>query len=154
MSAEPSPIPPRVLAAAGALLAVSLVLTAVSRYTGIGRLETPKASAVRTIDVRFSDTSEGGIIVTHADGRTLATLAAGTNGFIRGVVRSLVRVRRLDRVKVDPPFRLTQWSDHRLTIDDPATGESVELTGFGRDNRAAFARLLAGNATLAKARNP
>ena len=148
MSEHPSPIPPRALKAAGLLIVMSLALAAFGRFTGIGKLEAPDADVVRAVDLRFNDANDGGIVVMHADGRHLTTLAPRTNGFIRGVMRSLVRARRLDRVESDPPFRLTLWSDSRLTIADPATGQSVDVTGFGRDNRAAFAHLLATNATL------
>ena len=149
MSEQPSPIPPKVLIATGLLLTATLVLTAVSRITGVGRLKTPDADVVRTTEVRFRDAPNGAVIVTHGDGRPLTELAPGTNGFIRGVVRSLARARRLDRIKEDPAFRITLWSDHRLTLSDPATQQSIDVTGFGRDNRAAFARLLATNATHA-----
>ncbi len=149
MSEQPAPIPRPVLLATGALLLSTLVLAGVARYTGVGRVGTPDASAVRTVALRFADADDGGVVIRRADdGKQIAKLAPGTNGFIRGVMRSLVRARRLDRVKADPPFQLTQWSDHRLTINDPATGQSVDVTGFGRDNRAAFARLLAVNATM------
>ena len=149
MSEEMSPIPRPVLIATGALLASSLVLAGVGSYTGIGRVGTPDADPVRSVALRFTDADDGGVIVRRADDDVqIAKLAPGTNGFIRGVMRSLVRARRLDRIQTDPPFQLTQWSDHRLTIEDPATGESVDVTGFGQDNRAAFARLLAVNATM------
>ena len=150
MSEQLPPIPRPALIGAGVVIAASLAFAAVGRLTGIGKLDNPTAAAVRTLDVRFSDLNNGGIAVRHADGRPLTNLAPGTNGFIRGVVRSLARTRRLGKTQDDPPFRLTQWSDHRLTIDDPATGQSIELTGFGRDNRAAFARLLVTNATMAE----
>ncbi len=149
MSEQPAPIPPQVLAAAGLLLVASLVAAGVGRVTGVGRQAIPEAAVVRTMELRFGDAPDGGVIVTGANGEPVTQLDPGTNGFIRGVMRSLVRSRRLDRVQDDPPFRLTLWADNRLTIGDPATGESIELTGFGRDNRAAFARLLATNSTLA-----
>ena len=150
---EPSPIPPGALMAAGALIAVTLILAAVGRVTGIGTLRTPDADVVRTIELRFLDSEDGGVTVLHADDeRVLARLAPGTNGFIRGVMRSLVRARRIDHIEADPPFRLTLWSDHRLTLSDPATGQSLDLSGFGQDNRAAFAKLLAVNA--AQTRDP
>ncbi len=40
------------------------------------------------------------------------------------------------------PFHLTRWSDGRLTIDDTATGQLIELEAFGHTNEDAFARLL------------
>ncbi len=46
------------------------------------------------------------------------------------------------RVGEDAPVTLARHQNGRLTITDPATGWSVELTAFGSDNEAAFAALL------------
>lgn len=153
MSDHSSPIPQPVLIAAGAMLALTLALVALSRTTGVGQLADPGGEPVRAIDLRFQDDADGGVTVLRAsDGHPITHLPRGSNGFIRGVLRSLTRIRRLDRVADDPPFRLTLWSDTRLTLSDPATAQSIDLTGFGKDNRAAFARLLARNSTLAEGR--
>jgi putative photosynthetic complex assembly protein len=42
----------------------------------------------------------------------------------------------------DAPVTLARHENGRLTLTDPATGWSVELTAFGSDNEAAFAALL------------
>ncbi len=154
MSEELAPIPRKVLIAAGLLIASTFVIAGIGRYTQLGASRRPAATVVRSVDLRFLDAEDGGVEVTYADGRPLTRLEPGTNGFIRGVLRSLARARRHQRVEVDPPFRLALWSDHRITIDDPATGRSVDVSGFGRDNSGAFARLLAANATLAPALGP
>jgi putative photosynthetic complex assembly protein len=49
----------------------------------------------------------------------------------------------LDAVGPDLPFRLTHWSDGRLTLEDAATGRRIELESFGPTNMQAFASLLA-----------
>jgi putative photosynthetic complex assembly protein len=46
------------------------------------------------------------------------------------------------RVAGDAPVTLARHANGRLTLDDPATGWTVELTAFGSDNEAAFAALL------------
>ena len=45
------------------------------------------------------------------------------------------------------PFRLTRWSDGRLSLDDPATGRRIELDAFGPTNTAVFAHLMGATAT-------
>ena len=40
------------------------------------------------------------------------------------------------------PFRLSAWSDGRLTLDDPATARHIELQAFGSTNTEVFAQLL------------
>ena len=149
MSEPASPIPPQALIAAGLLIGAALLYAGFGRQAGLGQAPPSGASAVRSVELRFHDAQDGGVVISDQHGREVERLAPQTNGFIRGVVRSLVRARRQDRVEADPPFRLTQWSDHRLTLEDPATGQSIDISGFGKDNRGAFARLLASGATLA-----
>ncbi|MEL7372228.1 MAG: photosynthetic complex assembly protein PuhC, partial [Myxococcota bacterium] len=142
-------IPPKALAAAGLLIVFSLVTAAIGSFTGLGKLETPRTEAVRTLELRFDDAKDGGVLVLRTDRSVITKLAPGTNGFTRGVVRSLVRHRRMGRVDADPPFQLVLWADHRLTLTDPATAQTIDLSGFGRDNVQAFARLLDDKATAA-----
>ena len=54
----------------------------------------------------------------------------------------MARARRLDGIGAAPPFRLTAWSDGRLTLDDASDGRHLELEAFGSLNVAVFARLL------------
>jgi putative photosynthetic complex assembly protein len=70
------------------------------------------------------------------------TLQPGTNGFVRGVLRGLVRERRAERIGPAPPFRLTRWADGRLSLDDPSTGRHVDIEVFGPTNAGAFADIL------------
>jgi len=71
-------------------------------------------------------------------------LEPGSNsGFIRGVMRGMMRERRLHQVGRDGAVRITQWADGALTLEDKSTGRILELGSFGRTNRASFAQLLA-----------
>jgi putative photosynthetic complex assembly protein len=82
------------------------------------------------------------LVYTNQDDRLVDTLQPGTNGFVRGVLRGLVRERRADHVGAAPPFRLTRWADGRLSLDDPSTGRHVDLEVFGPTNAGAFAQIL------------
>ena len=77
--------------------------------------------------------------------------------FVRGALRALARERRADvgdntagipdagsvTTPVEhAPFRLTRYTDGRLTLDDTTTGAHLELRAFGPTNAAAFAGLL------------
>ena len=77
-----------------------------------------------------------------ASGRVVDAISPGTNGFLRGVLRGLARERKLQSIGTEPPFRLTRWDDGRLSLEDPATRQRIELASFGPTNAAAFARLL------------
>jgi putative photosynthetic complex assembly protein len=135
--------PKGALYGAGALVGLSLLITGFARVSGIGTSQTPEANIVQSRELRFEDRPDGGVSVY--DGRTdrvVDVLAPGTNGFVRGVLRAFARERRREDVGPQPPFVLTRWSDGRLSIEDVATGERIELIAFGQTNFAAFARLL------------
>jgi putative photosynthetic complex assembly protein len=66
-----------------------------------------------------------------------------TGGFVRGVLRSLVRRRmQLGLGREAGGFDLNRLSDGQITLSDPATGEIVDLGAFGPTNQAAFAAIM------------
>jgi putative photosynthetic complex assembly protein len=126
---------------AGALLiAGTLALTTMPPIGG-GVQYQGQVSAQR--DLRFADRTDGGVTVTDArTGQAIGELAPGEDGFIRGALRGLVRERRIGGLGPDTPFRLTGWSDGRVTLEDPATGTRLDLAAYGTTNAEAFARFL------------
>ncbi len=137
------PFPRGPLIGAGVLLTAVILTAALGRH--IGSSTPPAAASVAARDLRFEDRADGAVAVLDArDGRQVDVAAAGTNGFLRATMRGLARERALRGVedRIDAPFRLTAWSDGRVTLDDPSTGRHVELEAFGRTNEEAFARLL------------
>lgn len=139
------PFPRGALAAAAALVVVSLAVTSVVRLTGAGPSGTPVPSfpPAHSIDLRFDDDSDGSVRVRRGrDDHSVAILAPGTNGFVRGVVRGLAHDRKTRGIGATPPFRLSQWSDGRLVLLDTATGRVIDLDAFGASNKAAFELLL------------
>ncbi|MDC7784585.1 photosynthetic complex assembly protein PuhC [Rhodoplanes sp. TEM] len=143
------PFPRGPLLGAAALLVFVLVAVGVSR--GVGTVPTgappdPAAAvAVAMRDLRFVDRPDGTVaVVDAADGRTVGALASGQDNFIRGTLRGFARERRRQDIGVELPFRLTRWTDGRLSLDDPSTGRHVELSAFGVTNAEAFGRFLQG----------
>jgi putative photosynthetic complex assembly protein len=131
------------LLGAAALIALSLGAAGFARLSGIGITQAPEGTAVQSRVLRFEDRSDGAVVVFDVrSDQIAAVLPSETNGFVRGVMRSLVRERRREDVGAEPPFLLTRWSDGRLSIEDLATRERIELTAFGQTNVAAFARFL------------
>ena len=107
---------------------------------GLDGLE--RGAPVATRELRFEDRADGTVTVRDAgDGAEIARLAVGEDGFVRSVMRGLVRERRAQGIGAQIPFRLTTWASGFVSLEDPATGRLVELTAFGPDNVAAFARL-------------
>lgn len=136
-------VPRRPLIAAGLLIGFALVVATTARLTGLGRTTLPESRMVAGRELRFLDRPDGSVAVVEPDdGRLVELLPAGSNGFLRGVLRGLARDRKLAGLDDGPPFRLVRWADGRLSLEDPATGRRVDLGAFGQGNAQAFARLL------------
>jgi len=130
-----------------AVAAALLLVAAVAYYHHSSQGSDPHpaewSELTESRELRFLDRHDGAVVIlAHPDGDPVEVLAPGTNGFVRGVMRGMARERRSKNVGTEPPYRLSSWSDGRLTLDDPSTGRWVELVAFGPDNFQAFAQLL------------
>lgn len=140
---EDRTLPKGALVGAGLLVALSLTMVGMARLTGYQPAKPPASTVVEERNLRFADRADGAVLVYgDPDDRLVDVLEPGTNGFVRGVLRGLVRERRADHIGPEPPFRLTRWADGRLSLDDPATGRHVDLEVFGPTNAGAFAQIL------------
>ena len=144
---DSQPFPRGALISAAALIALSVAVTAVVRIQRIQAPALPSAEAgmtpTRMIDLQFADSADGGVSIrNYANGREVSHLAPDSNGFIRGVMRGLVRERKMRHIGSAPPFRLAQWPDRHMTLTDSATGAQIDLDAFGDINRDAFSVLL------------
>jgi putative photosynthetic complex assembly protein len=140
-------LPRGALFGAGGLVVLSLAMVVLARVTGYQPAKPPVSAAIDSRYLRFQDRADGAVLIySSQDRRLVDVLAPGTNGFVRGVLRGLVRERRADRVGAEPPFRLTRWADGRLSLDDPSTGRHVDLEVFGPTNSGAFAQILIASA--------
>ena len=141
MTATAPPFPRGALIGAGALVALTMVSASSARLLGL-KQERPASTIVAARDLRFADQPDGSIIVRDGGtGQTVSVLAPGTNGFIRASLRSLAKRRQFDG-ETSEVFHLTAWTDGRLTLDDPTSGNPIELEAFGETNELAFAKLL------------
>lgn len=146
-------VPRPALAMAGGLVAFSLLLAASVQLGWAPRAAVPSiersGAHVALVDSRllsFHDQADGSVRIVDASSGADVLTVVGENdggGFIRGVLRGLARDRRMRGIGAGPPFELSLWRDGGLSLTDRATGRTVELGGFGPDNRAAFAKLLA-----------
>jgi putative photosynthetic complex assembly protein len=137
-------------------VAVTIILAVAGIRTGV--LPAPASapelraehhvSLVTGRSLSFADRADGALVVTNAaTGKVVHVIQPGEpSGFIRGVLRGLMRERRMNGDSPASPFKLEQWADGALTLTDTVTGRVIELGSFGPDNRAAFARLLAATA--------
>jgi putative photosynthetic complex assembly protein len=145
---DAEPFPRTALIAIAAVMSLSIAFAGAARLTGFGSqtFGTPVSASKPSLseDLKFSDEANGSVSVR--DGRTsalVATLAPGTNGFVRDVMRGLARERRMRGIGPAIPFRLTQWTSGQVYLEDLATGQRIDLQAFGPTNRAAFLQLLA-----------
>jgi putative photosynthetic complex assembly protein len=142
------PFPRLPLIGAGLLIASTLVLVASAKLSSVGVYRAPRPQPEIMRDLRFEDLPNGSIAVFDAStDEEAVVLAQGANGFIRGVLRSFARERRVNQDAVTtatsgPPFRISMSADYELSIQDMATGRIVELNAFGETNAGAFAQLL------------
>ena len=137
-------VPRGALIAAAALMLVAIAAAGLTRQGLIARTDpVAPAQIVLSRDLVFVDRRDGGIAVLAAgSGETLELIAPGSDGFVRGVLRGLVRERRQHGFGSEKPFRLLRQSDGRLTLVDLATQRRIELVSFGPTNVKAFARFL------------
>jgi len=138
------PLIPRGGLMAGAGLALfALAAVTASRLTGIGDVRMSVPAAVESRDLNFTDGQGGAVLVLdHRDGHLIDTLAPGSNGFIRVVLRGLARERKLGDIGPQPPFRLARHVNGQLTLTDTSSGKQIDLDAFGSANVGAFARLM------------
>lgn len=148
-TAAPRAFPRLPLFGAAALIAVTLAAIVAGRIAGPGPAVDP-GQPVAARELRFVDRADGGVAVHDArDGRVVATLEPGQDGFIRATMRGLARERRAGQAGQDAPFRLATWPDGRLSLSDLATGRSIDINAFGVTQVQAFSRLL--NASMQQA---
>ena len=135
---------PRVLVIAMfALMAASLAIVSFAVLTDQPLRGVPNESPVvaeRAITLEGTRTT--GIRVLDATGAEIAFSQADRAGFIDVIWVAISRERKVQGVQGNPDMRLVRRANGHTAIIDPATGWSIELIGYGKDNIAAFARLL------------
>lgn len=137
------------LLAIAVMICVIVVAVAAAKLAGFDPREPIDSELLVSCDLRFEDAGTGTVhVYTWPDDALVTTLAPGEGSFIRGVLRSFARDRRSRDLDGARPFRLAQYADGTLSIEDTATGTLVSLQAFGPDNAGAFASLL--QAGLAK----
>ncbi|MCA3217221.1 MAG: photosynthetic complex assembly protein PuhC [Burkholderiales bacterium] len=137
----PETIPRGALIAIGVLLALTVAATAAVRLSGVD-VRAPDAAALQTRALHFQDLPDGGVAVLATDRQTEVARLQGEQGFVRGALRALVRERRLRGLDQTEPFYLIGRADGRLTLEDRATGQRINLESFGPMHAREFGRLL------------
>lgn len=134
----PRAFSPMLLLAAAAVS--SLLLVAAARWNGAPapQFDSPVTHGRA---LQFEDTANGAVLVRDAATGVQVALFEGEQGFVRGVLRSMARTRRLQSADIHAPLLLQNHADGSLSLFDASTGERIHLESFGATQRASFARL-------------
>ncbi|MGR3467369.1 MAG: photosynthetic complex assembly protein PuhC [Shimia sp.] len=137
-------IPLVLIRAMAALAIVSVALVAYARLTDRPPVGVPVAlPVIAETSVIFTEGAErGSYVITDLDGNRLMGSGDHLRGFVGVVGQSLARRRMLEDVAMTTPVQVVRRDNGRIDVLDPASGYSLELMGYGRDNVAAFAALL------------
>ena len=125
------------------LMASALLLVAYAQWFDVPQRGVVAIAPVeRDMALRFETSREGVSTVYDENGTQIAHSADDKMGFI-GVMGIVIRrERHVAGVENTGPVTLIQRTNGTYAIEDPLTGWSVELIGYGADNVAAFAGLL------------
>lgn len=137
-------VPRLAIVAVFALVVFAALAVATARIAGVSATPIEAAPVAETLLLDFRDRADGAVLAIRADDGTVqAVVAPETGGFVRGVLRSLVRRRaQLGLGREAGPFALNRLADGHISLTDPATGERVDLGAFGPTNQAAFAAIM------------
>ncbi|MEM7520942.1 MAG: photosynthetic complex assembly protein PuhC [Pseudomonadota bacterium] len=135
---------PRILVLAMfGLMAATLGIVAFARLTDQPLSGVPAQSpVVAERMITLEGTHSDGVRVLDAEGAQIAFSQERRAGFIDVIWVGVERKRKVEHVAGNPPLRLVRQENGRVAIIDPATDWSIQLIGYGKDNVAAFARLL------------
>ena len=139
-----SHVPPLPLALSFGMALLALVLVAGARLSGYTPDQTlPGAEVVDSRLLRFEQAGDGHIaVIDHRTGEAIADAPAGAEGFLKGALRGLNRIRKADETALSVPYRLELMTNGQLMLVDTATGTALDLNAYGRGNAAIFAEFL------------
>ncbi|MEM1236060.1 MAG: photosynthetic complex assembly protein PuhC [Pseudomonadota bacterium] len=127
------------------LAIVSVALVAFARFTDrplVGVPDVPEVAAERV--VYFAPGAERGTyILTDTDGTVIEHGPEMRTGFIGAMGQVIDRRRKVTGTDPSAPVSIIRRVTGRVDIVDEASGLTVELIGYGEDNVAAFAALVA-----------
>lgn len=131
---------PAALAAAGMVVAALLAVSAarIGGYSPVQTIGTSQVEQSRLL--RFEGDPQGVAVIDAATGAVITHTSA--EGFIPGVLRGLNRMRQTEQASASAAYRLERRSNGQLLLVDTASGVSLDLAAYGRDNAASFLRFL------------
>jgi putative photosynthetic complex assembly protein len=100
--------------------------------------QTYQATPSQVRVLKFEDRADGAVTVIDAQTNQVIDVVQGEAGFIRGILRTIARERRIRGLNGNEPIELKSYNDGRLVLQDPLTNTSLELESFGSTNVESF----------------
>ena len=136
-------VPRLLVQAMFALMAASLAIVAYAQWFDVPeRGVLIEAPIVQSLDITMTGQRIGSYIVTDSNGDVLVSSADEMAGFIGVIGRVIERDRLVNNVVGNPPVQVVRRENGNIAIIDDSVDLRVELIGYGKDNVAAFAKLL------------
>lgn len=135
---------PRILVQAMfGLMAATLAMVAYAQWFDVpNRGVLVEAPIVQSLDIVMTGDRNGTYVVTDTNGAVIVSSDEYKAGFIGVMGRVIERDRFVNGVTGNPPVQVVRRENGNIAVIDTSVGRSVELIGYGKDNVAAFAKLL------------
>ncbi len=126
-----------------ALMAVTLAIVAYAQWFDVpNRGVLVEAPVVQSLEIVMTGDRNGIYEVTTPDGTLIAASTDEKAGFIGVIGRVVDRERFKNNAVSTVPVTVVRRENGNIAIIDDTTNLRVELIGYGKDNVAAFAKLL------------
>jgi putative photosynthetic complex assembly protein len=125
------------------LMAAALALVAYAQWFDVpNRGVLVEAPIVQSLEIVMEGNRNGVYDVRTPEGVLLASSADYKGGFLGVIGRVVERARFVNNAPLTAPVTVVRRENGNIAIIDDSTDLRVELIGYGKDNVAAFARLL------------
>ncbi len=144
MRADPGEMVPKRLAfTMFALMFLCVALVAYAKENDVPKVGVlVEAPIVDQLEIVVTGDRVGVYTVHDTDGNLLVTSSDHLAGFIGVIGRVIERDRKVSGVTGNPSMMVVRRDNGNISIIDDSVGLTVELIGYGKDNVAAFAKLL------------
>lgn len=138
------PLPKPIVAGGAALMVATVTFCAFGHATGIGRTVEPAPVAVVSRDLVFTENDDKTLTVRDADrgGQVVKDFDPEDAGFIRALVRGMLRNRTRYGEPAVGAFRVSLARDGGVWLQDLGTHQNVDLRAFGPTQVQAFAQFV------------
>jgi len=125
------------------LMAASLAIVAYAQWFNVpNKGVLVEAPIVQSLEIVMTGDRSGIYEITSMDGTLLASSSDHKAGFLGVIGRVIDRERFVHDLTGNAPITIVRRENGNIAIVDDTTDLSVELIGYGKDNVAAFAKLL------------